>query len=61
MNIYDLITPASLSTSSGFLEDNIPFELVTSDGKNITIEYNSETKQLVIKTGANTLKSRLVN
>ena len=43
------------------LQDNVPLELVTIDGKKIIITYNSETKQLVIKAGANTLKSRLVN
>jgi hypothetical protein len=43
------------------LEDNVPLELFTEDDKKITIEYSSETKQLVIKAGANTLKSRLVN
>ena len=43
------------------IQDNTPLELVTLDHKRIIIEYNSETKQLVIKAGANTLKSRLVN
>jgi hypothetical protein len=43
------------------LQDNVPLELVTIDGKKIIIEYSSETKQLVLKAGANTLKSRLVN
>jgi hypothetical protein len=40
------------------LKDNVPLELFTSDGKK---KYNSETKALVVKAGANTLKSRLVN
>jgi hypothetical protein len=53
-------------TSEGLIDDitivdNIPIELYTADGKTISIKYNSETKQLVIKAGANTLKSRLVN
>jgi hypothetical protein len=43
------------------LKDDVPLELFTSDGKKIIIEYNSETKALVVKAGANTLKSRLVN
>jgi hypothetical protein len=43
------------------IKDNVPLELVTIDDKKIIITYNSETKQLVVKAGANTLKSRLVN
>jgi hypothetical protein len=43
------------------LKDDVPLELFTSDGKKIIITYNSETKQLVVKAGANTLKSTLVN
>ena len=43
------------------LQDNVPLELVTIDDKKIIIIYNSETKQLVVKSGTNTLKSRLVN
>jgi len=43
------------------LQDNTPLELFTEDDKKITIKYSSETKQLVLKAGANTLKSRLVN
>ncbi len=43
------------------IKDNVPLELLTSDHKKIIIEYSSETKQLVIKAGANTLKSTLVN
>lgn len=41
--------------------NDIPFELLTVDGKKIIIEYSSETEKLVVKAGANTLKSRLVN
>jgi hypothetical protein len=44
-----------------FLKDNAPLELLTFDHKKIIIEYSSETKQLVVKAGANTLKSRLIN
>lgn len=43
------------------IKDNVPLELVTIDDKKIIITYNPETKQLVVKAGANTLKSRLVN
>jgi hypothetical protein len=43
------------------LQNSVPLELFTEDGKKITIEYSSETKQLVIKAGTNILKSRLVN
>lgn len=43
------------------LQNNVPLELFTIDDKKIIITYNSETKQLVIKAGANTLKSTLVN
>jgi hypothetical protein len=52
-------------TSKGWIDDitivdNTPIELYTADGKTISIKYNSETKQLVVKAGANTLKSTLV-
>lgn len=43
------------------IKDNEPLEVYTKEGKKITIVYNSETKQLVVKAGNNTLKSRLVN
>jgi hypothetical protein len=43
------------------LIDDIPIELYTADGKTISIKYNSEIKQLVVKAGITTLKSTLVN
>jgi hypothetical protein len=60
-NAMDIIRRAAVLIKKPNLPDNVPLELFTEDDKKITIEYSSETKQLVIKAGANTLKSRLVN
>jgi hypothetical protein len=60
-NAMDIIRRAAALIKKPNLLDNVPLELFTEDDKKITIEYSSETKQLVIKAGANTLKSRLVN
>lgn len=43
------------------LQDNVPLELVTIDGKKIIIEYSSETKALVVKTPHRELKALLGN
>ena len=61
LKAMDIIHRAAVLIGKPNLLDNIPLELFTEDDKKITIEYSSETKQLVVKAGANTLKSRLVN
>jgi hypothetical protein len=61
LKAMDIIRRAAALIGKPNLHDNVPLELVTIDNKKIIIEYSSETKQLVIKAGKNTLKSTLVN
>ena len=61
LSAMDIIRRAAALIKKPNLLDNVPLELFTEDDKKVTIEYSSETKQLVIKAGATTLKSRLVN
>ena len=61
LKAMDIIRRAAALIKKPNLLDNVPLELFTIDDKKIIITYNSETKQLVIKAGANTLKSTLVS
>lgn len=61
LEAMSIISRAAALIKKPNLLDNVPLELFTEDDKKITIKYSSETKQLVVKAGANTLKSTLVN
>ena len=61
LSAMNIIHRAAVLIGKPNLLNNIPLELFTEDDKKITIEYSSETKQLVVKASADTLKSRLVN